>query len=99
MVTPHVSEEKHHHPNYVAIWAVLLALLLAGIVVGNVQSPVLGAALVFGVAGVKAYIVAANYMHLKYEPLFVKLIVGSALACIVLVLIGLIPDVVYVYGD
>ncbi len=99
MVTPRVSEEKHHHPNYVAIWAVLLALLLAGIVVGNVQSPALGAALVFGVAGVKAYIVAANYMHLKYEPLFVKLIVASALACIVLVLIGLIPDVVYVYGD
>jgi caa(3)-type oxidase subunit IV len=91
-------EAEHHHPNYLAIWTVLVVLLVLGIAVGFVKSPVLGAVLVFGVATVKAFLVAANYMHLTFEPLFVRAIVLCGIAIVLIVLIGLIPDIVYVYG-
>lgn len=91
-------EESHAHPNYVAVWTALVVLLVVGIAVGFLKDPVLGAVLVFGVATLKALLVAANFMHLRFEPLMVRVIVLSALACVFVVLIALIPDIVYVYG-
>ncbi len=88
-------EAEHPHPNYVAIWTVRVVLLVLGIAVGFVGQPVLGAVLVFGVATIKAFLVAANYMHLKFEPLFVRVILLGGIACVLIALIGLIPDIVY----
>ena len=88
----------HSHPNYVALWTVLVVLLILGIAVGFVGNPVLGAVLVFSVATVKAALVAMNYMHLKSEPLLIRAILLCGLACIFIVLIGLIPDIVYGFG-
>jgi caa(3)-type oxidase subunit IV len=88
----------HSHPNYVAVWAVLVALLAVGIAVGFVGNPVLGTVLVFAVATAKATLVAANYMHLRFEPLLVRVVFSSAIACFLVFLIGLIPDIVYGFG-
>lgn len=94
----HGHEADHAHPNYVAVWTLLVVLLIIGVAVGFVKNPVLGAVMVFGVASVKALLVAANFMHLKFEPLLVRVILLCGVACVLIVLIGLIPDIVYVYG-
>ncbi len=88
----------HEHPNYIALWGVLLALLFAGIGAGFLGNHVLAAVLVFGVAFVKAWIVAMNYMHLQFEPKLVKIVVLGAICIVFLVFVGLVPDIVYVYG-
>ncbi len=93
------GEAGHPHPNYVAVWAVLVALLVLGIAAGFLGHPVLSTVLVFSVATVKALLVAANYMHMKFEPTFVRLIVAGGVICVLIVLFGLVPDIVYVYGD
>ena len=75
------AESKHadaqhgsgHHRNYVKIWAILLGLLII-----SVLGPMLGIRLVtiitaFGIALVKAYLVAKNFMHLDVEKPFAGL--------------------------
>ncbi len=89
---------SHPHPNYSRVWAVLVALLVVGVAVGYVGHAVLATALVFSVAFLKAFLVAANYMHLRFEPWFVRFIVLGGLVCVLIVLVSLIPDIVYVYG-
>ncbi len=98
MSDTHEHEAGHPHPNYVAVWAVLVVLLAVGIAVGFVGNPVLSTVLVFTVATAKAFLVAAHYMHLKYEPLLVRGVLLGGLACVLIALIGFIPDIVYGFG-
>ncbi len=93
------SSSGRHHPNYVAVWAVLVALLAVGTLAAYLRHPVLGALLVFGVAALKALLVAVNFMHVTQEPRFVRVVLYGGLALVVIVLLGLMPDIVYVYGD
>lgn len=92
------AEGTHPHPNYRAIWALLVVLLAVGIAVGFVGHVVLSTILVFSVAAIKAGVVAAKYMHLRAEPRFVQVMVLAALICVLVALVGLVPDIVYVYG-
>ena len=59
------AESHIHHPNYVKIWAILVALLIASVLgsMSHIREVVLIAA--FGVALVKAYLVAKNFMHVN----------------------------------
>ncbi len=93
------KDVAHHHPNYIKIWAILFVLLLLGMGAGMVGNPTLATILVFSVAFIKAGIVVSNYMHLKFEPKFLKIFAAVGALCILILLIGLIPDIVYVYGD
>ena len=60
------------HPNYVAVWLWLVALLIASVGVTTLPVPT-GVALflIFAMAVVKAVLVALNYMHLKFEHLLI----------------------------
>ncbi len=85
--------EEHHHPNYVRIWAVLCVLLAISIL-----GPLLGIQIVtlitaFGIALVKAYLVARNFMHLNVQPRFVVYLLTTALAFMFLFFYGAAPDV------
>ncbi len=93
------SEGGRHHPHYVAVWAVLVALLVVGIVATTLGRRVLGAVLVFGVAALKALLVAVYFMHVGQEPRLVRIVLYGGLALVVIVILGLVPDIVYVYGD
>jgi caa(3)-type oxidase subunit IV len=95
MTTQEPEAEKSHHPNYVAIWGVLVAALVVSILLGEMNLPVVAAVLIFSVAIAKAYIVAAYYMHLRYEPFFVVIIIVTGLACLYVLFVGLVPDIVY----
>lgn len=85
--------EPHHHVNYVKIWAILVGLLVVSVV-----GPMLGIRLVtlfaaFGIALVKAYMVAKNFMHLNVEKKFVHWALALALVFMVLLYAGVSPDV------
>ena len=81
------------HRNYVKIWAILVVLLVVSVI-----GPMLGIRWVmlvtaFGVALVKAYMVAKNFMHLDIEKPIVHWILLVALALMVLLYGALAPDV------
>jgi caa(3)-type oxidase subunit IV len=88
-----------HHRNYVKIWATLVVLLLI-----SVFGPFLGIRVVtliaaFGVAVVKAYMVAKNFMHLDIEKPIVHWVLATAVVLMVLLFAGLAPDVMMGSGS
>ena len=89
------SSGEHNHPNYVAIWGILVTALLVSVLMGYMNLPVLTAVLIFSVAVFKAYLVMTYFMHLKWEPFFVVAIVATGLACLYFLFFGLVPDIVF----
>ena len=76
-----MTTESHvHHPNYVKIWAILVALLIVSVVgsMSSIRPVVLVAA--FGVAVVKAFLVAKNFMHITVEKRWVPYLLIICLA-------------------
>ena len=59
--------EAYAHPNYVKIWIWLLVLLALSVAGPMLEIPTLTIITAFGIAIVKAFLVAANFMHLKFE--------------------------------
>src|SRR5215831_20529207 len=97
-MTDHAHAAEHPaghapHRNYVKIWGILTFLLVV-----SVTGPMIGIRVVtliaaFGVALVKAYMVAKNFMHLDIEKPIVKWILLVALALMVLLYGALAPDI------
>jgi caa(3)-type oxidase subunit IV len=89
-----MTTEAHvHHPNYVKIWAILVALLIVSVLgsMSHIREVVLIAA--FGVALVKAYIVAKNFMHVNVEKRWVPYLLIMCLLFIAILFAGVAPDV------
>jgi caa(3)-type oxidase subunit IV len=89
-----MTTEAHvHHPNYVKIWAILVVLLIVSVVgsLSHVRVVLLTAA--FGVALVKAYLVAKNFMHVTVEKRWVPYLLVMCLLFIVILFAGVAPDV------
>jgi caa(3)-type oxidase subunit IV len=87
------TKSRVHHTNYAEIWAILVALLLVS--VGGSMSSTRGVVLVaaFGVALVKAYLVAKNFMHITVEKRWVPYLLLVMIAFIVILFAGVAPDV------
>src|SRR6202158_2565420 len=89
-----MTTEAHvHHPNYVKIWAILVLLLIVRVLgsMSHMREIVLVAA--FGVAVVKACLVAKNFMHVTVEKRFVPYLLLVCLAFMVILFAGVAPDV------
>src|SRR2546430_788637 len=86
--------EHHEHPNYLFVYGALLVLLIASILLGRVPNAYAMTALVFTVAGIKAILVLRYFMHVKFEPWLVAVILIAATLCLVVLFIGVAPDVV-----
>src|SRR5215813_4697033 len=82
-----------HHRNYVKIWAILTGLLVVSVTGPMVGIRVVTLIAAFGVALVKAYLVAKNFMHLDIEKPIVGWLLGLALVPMVLLYAGVAPDV------
>jgi caa(3)-type oxidase subunit IV len=87
-----------HHPNYYRIWGILCVLLMI-----SIAGPFLGVRIVtlitaFGIAIVKAYLVAKNFMHVNVQPRYVALLLGTSLAFVLLFFSGTAPDVMKAEG-
>lgn len=93
-----MTEEHTHHPNYVKIWAILLALLVVSVI-----GPMFGVRVVtlitaFGIAVVKAYLVAKNFMHINIAPRYVAYLMTTCLVFMLLFFAGVSPDVMKADG-
>lgn len=78
---------------YVKVWALLILLLVVSVI-----GPMLGITLVtlvtaFGVALVKAYLVAKHFMHIGLERRYVVYLLVTCIGFIVLFWAGTAPDV------
>jgi caa(3)-type oxidase subunit IV len=83
------------HPNYVAIWVWLVVLMLAGVLATLLpldKSAVVG--LIFAIAGVKAVLVALNYMHLKSENWLIYALAIVPVLLVVAMTLVLLSDIV-----
>ena len=93
-MSAHAHAQGHGHDrNYVKIWAILVGLLGVSVVgpMAGIRLVTLAAA--FGVALVKAYMVAKNFMHLDIEKPIVHWMLAGMLALMVLLYGALAPDI------
>lgn len=88
----------HRQPNYIAIWVILIAALIASVGLALLEQRRLAATLIFGLATIKAFLVIAYYMHLRWEPRFVVLVIVAGILTLAILFLGLMPDLVHVYG-
>jgi caa(3)-type oxidase subunit IV len=87
------------HRNYVKIWAILVGLLVVSVIGPMTGIRVVMLITAFGVALVKAYLVAKNFMHLDVEKPIVHWALGAMLTLMVLLYVGVAPDVQKDIGD
>lgn len=83
------------HPNYVTIWVWLLVLMVAGVLATLLpldKSAVVG--LIFAIAGVKAVLVALNYMHLKSENWLIYALAIVPVLLVIAMTLVLFSDIV-----
>jgi len=87
------GDSAAHEAHYKKIWVVLLVLLLI-----SFAGPFLGIRVVtmltaFGIAVVKAWLVAKHFMHVTVQPRFVMYLMGTCLVFMLLFFAGAAPDV------
>jgi caa(3)-type oxidase subunit IV len=78
---------------YVKIWAILLALLAVSIIGPLLEQPTLTLITAFGIALVKASLVATYFMHLNVEKRYIRYMLYSMLLMIGLFFAGTAPDI------
>jgi cytochrome c oxidase subunit 4 len=91
-----MTNTAHARPNYVAVWAWLVLLLVISLV--TVKLPFSQAAtmgLIFVVAAVKAVLVAAYFMHLRFEGRLIRAIAIIPLLLFLGMTLTLFPDIVF----
>jgi caa(3)-type oxidase subunit IV len=86
-------EEHTHHGNYVKIWAILCVLLVVSVAGPFFGHPIDTLITAFGIAIVKAYLVAKIFMHINAAPRFVAYLVATTLVFMLLFFAGAGPDV------
>lgn len=98
----HQEGHDHGQAHYVKIWAVLLVLLIISILgpilaphleIGFLKAWMITIMTAFGIALVKAYLVAANFMHLNIEKKYISYMLGTMLMFMLLFFAGVAPDV------
>ena len=89
----HGHAGAHPHRNYVKIWSILVALLVVSVAGPFLNIRVITLITAFGVALVKAYMVAKNFMHLDVEKPIIHWLLAVTLTLMVLLFSGLAPDV------
>ena len=88
------SEAAHiHHPDYVKIWAVLVVLLIVSVLGPLTGIRWLMLVMAFGIALVKAYMVAKNFMHVNLEKRWVTYLLVTCLVFLGILFAGVAPDV------
>ena len=91
--------ETYEHPNYVKIWYWLLVLLAISVVGPMLEVPAITLITAFGIAIIKAFLVAANFMHLKFEKQIISFLMILALCILGVFFFGVAPDIMMTDGD
>jgi len=95
--------ENAHDSHYIKIWAILVVLLVLSVIgpfVGDATGiQVITLVTAFGIAFVKAYMVAKNFMHLNVERRVVHYFLSTCLVFVVLFFSATAPDVMKQEGS
>ena len=89
-----MENEKHHVQSFFSlglILVILLTLTLITVLVTEINFGIFSVAVALVIASIKGFIVLAHFMHLKYEGLFLKLIVAM-----VFLLYGLVIVITFI---
>jgi len=91
-----MAEAAHARPNYVAIYLWLVGLLMVSLLAVYLPfSQTTTITIIFLIAAAKAVIVAAYFMHMKFERWLIYAMVITPLLLFVIMTVTLIPDIVY----
>jgi len=88
-----------HHGNYVKVWAILVVLLTISVLGPTLEIKIVTLLTAFGIAIVKAYLVAKNFMHVNVQPRFILYLMATCLVFMLLFFAGTAPDVMEKHGD
>ena len=91
--------ETHEHPNYVKIWYWLLVLLAISVAGPMLEIPAVTIITAFGIALVKSFLVAANFMHLKFEKKIIWFLLIMSVCLLGVFFFGTAPDLMMTEGD
>ncbi len=81
----HASADGKHVPHiiplgtYMKVFWTLIALTVVTVAASRVDFGMLNGVIAFGIASVKAGLVMAIFMHLKYDNMLNRVIIGSAI--------------------
>ena len=92
MSTTHASH-ANHDARYVKVWAILCGLLVISVIGPMFGHRVITLITAFGIAIVKAGMVARNFMHLNIEKKWVTWILLAMVAFMLVMFGGVAPDV------
>jgi caa(3)-type oxidase subunit IV len=87
------AAEGHHGPSYLKIWALLLVLLVVSVAGPMLEVKIITLLTAFGIAIVKAYLVAKHFMHINLEQRYVTYFMATTLVFILLFFAAVAPDV------
>ena len=90
---------EHAHPNYWKVYWWLLVLLVISIIGPELGIPTVTLITAFGIAVVKAYLVARNFMHINIEPQFITYMMVTCLVFMLLFFMAVSPDVMKADGS
>lgn len=88
-----------HSTNYVKIWAILLALLVISILGPELNMKAVTLVTAFGIAVVKAVMVANKFMHLSEEKKYISYLLLISLAFLFLFFFAIAPDIMRAEGQ
>jgi caa(3)-type oxidase subunit IV len=92
------SHAAHGDSHYIKVYFTLLVLLTVSIVGPMIGIKVVTLITAFGIAVVKAYLVAKNFMHINLTPRYVIYAVVTTLVFMLLFFAGAAPDVMKSHG-
>jgi cytochrome c oxidase subunit 4 len=93
----HSVPMPHHKVNYVLIFALLVALTAATVIVAfvHLNSELAKVLVALTIATIKASFVALYFMHLKFEGKLIYLVLVVPVSLCIILVIALIPDIVH----
>lgn len=94
-----MTATTHKHPNYVRIYLALLGLLAISLIGPSLGIPVVTLITAFGIAIVKATMVAAYFMHLDIEERYIWYVLLIMLGFMLVLFAGISPDVLAPSGQ
>jgi caa(3)-type oxidase subunit IV len=87
------TQAIHAHPNYIKIYVTLVILAAVSVLGPTLGIPALTLITAFGIALVKATMVAAYFMHLNIERRYIWFLLFIMLAFLFVLFAGVAPDV------
>lgn len=93
MTEPTPDDAAPNAPTYIVVWIALVVLATVTLFASRAPIGDWGIVVALAIASVKAGLVMAFFMHLAYGRPVHRLVIGVAIAFVILVIVGVLADV------